>query len=159
MRKKLLSTAKDVLEMNPLNAPFSSSRITSFVRSMLPHRRSVSNDTLLLMPTFPIRVLMDTLALYWVCLLSVSVKNYFNQGEMNDENAKYIVSFATFFDPSREFIQIIFKRYQLLTAFSLGDNVKGQKPISDALEKDEKVPNANQQIWMMSLRGVPGLPL
>lgn len=125
--------------MSPLNAPVSLSGITLFVEAMLPHPPFVFNDALLWMPTFLIRVLMDTLALYEICLLSDAVRNYFGISEMDDENAKYLFWFASFFDPFRDFIPAIFKRYHLLlTGFCWKDIENGQKSV---LEETDDIEN------------------
>lgn len=56
------------------------------------------------MPIFPFRVFMDTHALYGVRSLSNVVEDYFKRDDLVDENAWYIVWFASFFDQSRVFI-------------------------------------------------------
>lgn len=137
--KKLLSISKDASEMNPLDEIVSTLRIAEFVRSMLPNRRLIFSDNIFLMHIFPVRVFMDTLALYAVCSLSDIVPGYFKRNELVDENARYILWFASFFDSSRDFILTVFKHYQSLTAFSWKDIGNDQRRAVEEFDKDEEV--------------------
>lgn len=55
---------------------------------MLPHRCYISASAFLLMITLPVRVFMNILAFYEVCLLDNIFMNYLEKDDMNDEIVK-----------------------------------------------------------------------
>lgn len=82
--KKLLSIFHDGLEMKPLNASILSSKFISFLQLRSPNRRSVSNDTLLLVPTSLIRVLLNMSAFYRILLMKDFILKHFEKSDLKD---------------------------------------------------------------------------
>lgn len=64
---------------------------------------------------------------------------YFKLDELVVEKARYIVWFASFSDPFRDFILTVFNYYHSLTAFSWRNIGNDQKKAEEEFDKDKDV--------------------
>lgn len=81
---------------------------------------------------------MNTLTLYNSFSLFDAVSIYFQNSQLEDEIAKYLIWFSSLFDPSRHFIMAIYKRYEVVTAFNrdITENIE-HKHLSGILDETE----------------------